>query len=65
MIKIISNIASVIFSIGVIYIFLDQTVGRLRSLRSKFVWYGLQVKDFIFLGISIIAFLLVTEGIFF
>lgn len=48
----ISAAAAFIFGVGVIYIFLDATIGKLKFLHSKFEWYGLQVKDFVFLVIS-------------
>lgn len=48
----ISVAAAFVFGVGVIYFALDYTVGRLKFLRSKFEWYGLQVKDFAFLIVA-------------
>lgn len=55
--NIISVSAAFIFGAGLIYIVLDSTIGRIKFLRSKFEWHGLQVKDFVFFGISIIVLL--------
>jgi len=53
----ISVTESFFFGAGIIYILLDATVGRLKILHSKFVWCGLQVKDFALVAVSIITIL--------
>ena len=57
----ISATSAFLFGVGIIYIFLDSTVGRLAFLQSKFEWHGLQVKDFIFLLIGIIVIISFTS----
>ena len=49
----ISILASFVFGTGFIYVLLDFTVGRLRFLNLSFEWNGLQIKDFVFLGIGV------------
>ena len=51
-INIISMISASIFGVGVIYLVLDATIGKIYFLKSKSEWYGLQIKDFVFLLIS-------------
>jgi len=53
----ISVAAAFIFGVGIIYILLDTTIGRLRVLNSNFEWYGLQIKDFAFLAIGTLTIL--------
>jgi hypothetical protein len=54
----ISVAAAFFFGIGVVYITLDVTLGRLKIFHSKFEWYGLQVKDYAFIAFG--AFVLLT-----
>ena len=49
--------AAFVFGTGLLYILFDLTIGRIKFLRSKFEWLGLQVKDFAFLVISAIILL--------
>jgi hypothetical protein len=53
----ISATSMFVFGVGIIYILLDSTVGRLAILASKFEWRGLQIKDFVFLLIGIVLIL--------
>lgn len=53
----ISTGAALLFGIGLIYTILDETIGRIRIIQSKFEWNGLQIKDFVFLIISSIILL--------
>lgn len=55
----ISVAASFLFGVGIIYWMLDITVGRLNFIKSKFEWNGLQIKDFVFLFVSIL--ILITK----
>lgn len=57
----ISATSAFLFGVGIIYIFLDSTVGRLSILESEFEWRGLQVKDFAFLLIGIIVIIRYTS----
>ena len=50
----ISALTSILFGIGAMYCLLDFTFGKVRVLNSKFEWNKLQIKDFVFLLISII-----------
>jgi hypothetical protein len=56
----ISVASSFLFAIGIIYILLDVTLGKLKILRGKYEWNGLQLKDFIFL---LVSFLMVVNCI--
>ncbi len=49
----ISVAASFLFGVGILYLILDFTIGRIKILRSKFEWNGLQIKDFVFLALAI------------
>ena len=53
----ISATAAFLFGVGIIYIALDITLGRLKILHSKFMWHGLQVKDFAFIAVRVITIL--------
>jgi hypothetical protein len=57
LLNLISTAAALLFGIGLIYTILDETIGRIRIIQSKFEWNGLQIKDFIFLIISSIILL--------
>lgn len=48
----ISVVATFIVSVGLIWLILDNTIGRFRFMKSTFNWYGFQVKDFIFISLS-------------
>lgn len=47
-----SAASAFLFGVGIIYLLLDNTIGRLPILHSKFEWRGLQIKDFVFLAIG-------------
>lgn len=51
--NIISVTSAFIFGVGVLYLALDATFGKLKFIHSKLEWNGLQVKDFAFLIIAI------------
>lgn len=53
----ISIISAFIFGVGILYSIMDATIGKLEILKSPKEWYGLQVKDFIFLIIAIASIL--------
>ncbi|HYF29811.1 MAG TPA: hypothetical protein VD993_01715 [Chitinophagaceae bacterium] len=57
----ISVASAFLFGVGVVYLLLDFTLGRLRFLHSDFEWHGLQVKDFAFLAIAASAVLKFTN----
>jgi hypothetical protein len=44
--------ATFIFGVGLIYLVLDATIGKIKVLHSKFEWNGLQIKDFVFLAVG-------------
>ena len=48
----VSVAAAFVFGVGGLYIILDSTIGRLKFLKSKFEWNGLQIKDFVFLAVA-------------
>ncbi|GEM_PF-1408363 len=48
----ISVIATFIVSVGLLWLILDNTIGRFRFVKSTFNWHGFQVKDFIFISLS-------------
>lgn len=48
----ISVTAAFVFGVGSIYWIMDITIGKLKFLNSENEWYGLQIKDLIFLVIS-------------
>jgi hypothetical protein len=48
----ISATAAFLLGVGFIYTVLDTTVGRLKILQSKFEWYGLQLKDYLFIAVG-------------
>lgn len=50
----ISASVAFLFGVGIIYWFLDVTIGRIKAFNSKFEWNGLQIKDFVFLATSAI-----------
>lgn len=52
MLNVISSLLAFTFGTGVIYLIFHYTIGRLKFLDSKFEWNGLQIKDFVFLGIG-------------
>ena len=56
--NLISTSAAFIFGVGIIYVVLDVTIGRVKLLHSKYEWNGLQVKDFTFLLIAALFLLL-------
>ena len=49
-----SVISSYGFAIGCIYLFMDATIGRLKFLQLKFDFWGVSVKDALFLIVAII-----------
>ena len=49
-----SAIVTFLFATGGIYLALDYTVGRIKYFNSKFVWHGLQIKDFVFLAVALL-----------
>ena len=51
----ISATSAFLFGVGIIYIFLDATVGRIPWLHSKFEWRGLEIKDFAFLAVALVC----------
>jgi hypothetical protein len=53
--NILSVISAFVFGTGMIYLTLDNTIGRFRFLSSRFEWMGLQIKDFIFLFIAMMT----------
>jgi hypothetical protein len=48
----ISTTVAFLFGVGVIYLVLDVTIGKLKLIHSKFEWNGLQIKDFVFLIVA-------------
>lgn len=54
LLNIVSTVSAFGFGVGCLYMLMDATVGRLKILKSKFEWYGLQIKDIIFLILSIL-----------
>ena len=56
--NLISTSGAFIFGVGIIYVVLDVTIGRVKLLHSKYEWNGLQVKDFTFLLIAALFLLL-------
>jgi hypothetical protein len=50
-----------LFGVGIIYLVLDTTIGKIKVFRSKFEWHGLQIKDFVFLIIAIVILLTFFE----
>lgn len=55
--NIISVMSAFLFGVGIIYIVLDFTIGRLKVLQSRFEWNGFQIKDFIFIIFAVILLL--------
>lgn len=55
--NIVSVISAFVFGVGILYWIMDVTVGRLKFLHSENEWYGLQVKDGVFLIIAILIIL--------
>ncbi|AQX52405.1 hypothetical protein [Elizabethkingia anophelis] len=53
----ISVISAFVFGVGVLYWIMDATVGKIKFFHSHFEWNGMQIKDFIFLAISIFVIL--------
>jgi hypothetical protein len=53
----ISATAAFLLGVGIIYILLDTTVGRLKILQSRFAWYGIPVKDYALIAISVFTIL--------
>jgi len=51
--NLISIVSAFVFGAGVLYWIMDITIGRIKILHSQFEWHGLQVKDFIFLAVSV------------
>ena len=51
--NILSAAIAFLFGVGMIYLLLDNTIGRLTILHSSFEWRGLQIKDFVFLAIAV------------
>lgn len=49
----ISVLSAFVFGVGLLYIVMDITIGKIKLLHSQKEWYGLQVKDFAFLLIAI------------
>ncbi len=52
--NLISVTSAFLFAVGIIYCIFDLTIGKIKIFNSSFIWHGLQIKDFIFLFISII-----------
>ncbi len=48
----ISVTATFIVSVGLLWLILDNTVGRFKFMKSKRLWYGFQFKDFLFITLS-------------
>lgn len=48
----ISVIATFIVSVGVLWLILDNTIGRLNFTKSKNDWFGFQIKDAAFISFS-------------
>lgn len=59
--NILSGLAAFFFGSGVIYLFLNYTIGKIKKFNSKFTWHGLQIKDLVFLIIAILLILLVFD----
>lgn len=57
LLNIISTLSAFGFGVGCLYVLMDATLGRLKILKSEFEWHGLQIKDIIFLLLSILIFL--------
>lgn len=55
--NLISILSAFTFGVGFLYFILDATIGKLEILNSDKDWYGLQIKDFVFLLISVIIIL--------
>lgn len=57
LLNIISTLSAFGFGVGCLYMLMDATLGRLKILKSEFEWCGLQIKDIIFLLLSVLIFL--------
>lgn len=64
-INIISILSASVFGVGMVYIILDSTIGRVKILSSEFEWHGLQIKDFVFLGLSVLIFIVFLKPVAF
>lgn len=50
----ISVLSAFLFFTGIIYLFLDATVGRVKIFHSRFEWHGFQIKDVVFIFLALI-----------
>lgn len=50
----VSIISAFGFGVGCLYLLMDITIGRIKIFHSKFEWFGLQIKDFVFLILAMI-----------
>lgn len=57
LLNLISVISAFIFGVGFLYMLMDATIGKIKIFHTDREWYGLQVKDFVFLIIAIVILL--------
>lgn len=49
----ISQLSSIVFAVGIVYLILEATIGKIKKINHKKALLGVDVKDYIFLVAAI------------